>query len=278
MKLSCADFTFPLLPHNDALSLIRMLGVEGVDLGVFSGRSHLQPGQIVGKPAKAAVEFKGRLDDCGLSLADVFLQVGEHPGDQAANCPDPAVRAGARDVFLKVLEFAKEAGAVHLTGLPGVSFDGIADSDGLKLAAEEASWRATEARKAEITYSVEPHVGSIAPTPQAAADLVRMAEGVTLTLDYGHFIYAGFSNEDVHALLPFASHFHARGGAPKRLQSTMSENTIAFPEILRRFQSGGYKGWICLEYVWVDWEGCNRTDNVSETILLRDLLIESQSD
>jgi hypothetical protein len=33
-----------------------------------------------------------------------------------------------------------------------------------------------------------------------------------------------------------------------------------------------YPGWICLEYVWVDWEGCNRTDNVAETILLRDLI------
>lgn len=271
MKLSCADFTFPLLPHEDALSLIQMLGIDGLDLGVFAGRSHLQPCDIVGNPAQAAAEFTTRLDDSGLLLSDVFLQTGEHPGDKAANCPDPAVRAAAREVFLRVLEFASEAGAVHMTGLPGVSFDGVADSDGLKLAAEEARWRVDEAGKAGIVYSVEPHVGSIAPTPQAAADLVQMAEGLTLTLDYGHFIYAGFSNEDIHPLLSSASHFHARGGAPKKLQVPMAENTIAFPEILRRFD--GYQGWICLEYVWVDWEGCNRTDNVSETILLRDLLL-----
>jgi len=273
MKLSCADFTFPLLPHEDVFSLVRLLEIEGLDLGVFAGRSHLQPADIVGNPARAAADFTARFDDCGLLLADVFLQVGEHPGDQAANCPDPAVRARSREVFLKVLEFASEAGAGHMTGLPGVPFEGVPDSDGLQLAAEEARWRVDEAGKAGIIYSVEPHVGSIAPTPRAAADLVRMAGGLTLTLDYGHFIYAGFSNEDVHALLPFASHFHARGGAPKRLQSTMAENTIAFPEILRQFASGGYPGWICLEYVWVDWEGCNRTDNVSETVLLRDLLL-----
>jgi len=254
-----------------------MLGLEGLDLGVFAGRSHLQPGDIVGNPSRAAAEFTARLDDCGLLLSDVFLQTGEHPGDKAANCPDSAVRAGAREVFLKVLEFASGVGAVHMTGLPGVSFDGVSDPDGLRLAAEEAGWRVEEARKAGIVYSVEPHVGSIAPTPQAAADLVRMAGDLTLTLDYGHFIYAGFSNDDVHALLPSASHFHARGGAPKRLQSTMVENTIAFPDILRRLESGGYDGWICLEYVWVDWEGCNRTDNVSETILLRDLLLGAAS-
>jgi len=49
-------------------------------------------------------------------------------------------------------------------------------------------------------------------------------------------------------------------------------NTIDFPEIARRFEASGYPGWICLEYVWADWEGCNRTDNISETILLRDVL------
>lgn len=277
MKLSCADFTFPLLPHDAAMSLIRTLGVGGLDLGVFAGRSHLQPAHVLGNPALAAAEIRSRLGGHGLKLADVFLQVGEHPSANAANSPDPAVRADARAVFLKVLEFAAEAGASHMTGLPGVSFEGVADSDGLRRAAEEAMWRVDEARGAGITYSVEPHVGSIAPTPQTAAELVRMAGELTLTLDYGHFIYAGFSNEEIHPLLPLASHFHARGGAPKKLQSTMGENTIAFPEIVRRFEASGYPGWICLEYVWVDWEGCNRTDNVSETILLRDLIRKSQT-
>ena len=42
-KLACADFTFPLLPHDDALDLIAALGFDGVDLGMFEGRSHLQP-------------------------------------------------------------------------------------------------------------------------------------------------------------------------------------------------------------------------------------------
>lgn len=29
-----------------------------------------------------------------------------------------------------------------------------------------------------------------------------------------------------------------------------------------------YAGFLALEYVWVDWQGRNRTDNLSETILL----------
>ena len=35
---------------------------------------------------------------------------------------------------------------------------------------------------------------------------------------------------------------------------------------------GGYAGYVGVEYVWIDWERCNEVDNLSETILLRDLL------
>jgi hypothetical protein len=34
----------------------------------------------------------------------------------------------------------------------------------------------------------------------------------------------------------------------------------------------GYDGFLALEYVWVNWMDCNRTDNVSETLLLRQAL------
>ena len=43
MKLACADFTFPLLEHDRVLDLIEMLDLDGVDIGLFEGRSHLWP-------------------------------------------------------------------------------------------------------------------------------------------------------------------------------------------------------------------------------------------
>jgi hypothetical protein len=52
----------------------------------------------------------------------------------------------------------------------------------------------------------------------------------------------------------------------------MKESGIPFPAIHDALQLRNYPGWICLEYVWIDWEGCNRTDNVAETVLLRDIL------
>jgi hypothetical protein len=62
---------------------------------------------------------------------------------------------------------------------------------------------------------------------------------------------------------------HVRGGALDRLQTSLDENTIDFTGMMNGLKRLDYGGFLTLEYVWVDWRGCNRTDNVSETILLR---------
>jgi sugar phosphate isomerase/epimerase len=271
MKLSCADFTFPLLPHEDVLALIRLLGLDGVDLGIFSGRSHCTPEMILADIPGAATRMKSSLERHGLAAADVFLQTGPEPPVRAANDPDPSIRAANRDMFCGILDFAVRVGAKHLTGLPGVWHQGVDLTTDWSLAIDETRWRKAEAASAGVEYAVEPHVNSITSDPESALRFVQDT-GVTLTLDYGHFVYQGMGPQAADVLLPHASHFHARGSAKGQLQSTMKDNVIAFPAIRDALRARSYPGWICLEYVWVDWEGCNRTDNISETILLRDLL------
>ena len=271
-QFSCADFTFPLLPHDKVLALLRLLEIEGVDLGIFVDRSHVQPKDIVGNVPAAVNKMRASLAANGLVASDVFLQTGAEPAVNAANHPNAAVRNANREMFQRVLEFCAGLDCKHLTGLPGVWHAGEDKPADWQRAVEESRWRSETARAAGVTYAIEPHVGSMLPDPESALHFVRDCAGLTLTLDYGHFIYQGMSNESIHPLVPHASHFHARGGAKGQLQSTMKENVIDFTEILRRLHATCYGGWICLEYVWVDWEGCNRTDNISETLLLRDEL------
>ena len=52
----------------------------------------------------------------------------------------------------------------------------------------------------------------------------------------------------------------------------MKDNEIDYEEVLDVLRASGYGGYLCVEYVWIDWEGMNRCDNVSETILMRDRL------
>jgi sugar phosphate isomerase/epimerase len=272
LKLACADFTFPLLAHDKALDLVALLEFDGVDIGLFEGRSHLWPSRVLEDVRGHARELSKKLRDRGLELADVFLQTAPDFESLAPNHPEPARRQKARDWFLKTVEFSAECGGRHVSALPGVQFDGVSKQESFERCRDELAWRCDTARNAGVTFSVEAHVGSIAPTPDAARRLVRAVPGLTLTLDYTHFTKSGIPDAEVEPLIVHASHFHARGARPGRLQASFHENVIDYARILDVMGHVGYSGYVGVEYVWIDWEHCNEVDNVSETVLMRDHL------
>lgn len=275
---SCADFTFPVLKRLSALQLIKLLGIGYVDIGIFARSSHFSPFDLDSSPHSYTAQVVQDLDTAGLRPSDIFLQIGVDPSECAANDPDPAIRARNNDLFKRTIEFTSALGCNHMTGLPGVLHAGVAHDEDLSLAAEVTAWRIAESAKAGIRYAIEPHVGSICPNIASTQTFLKAVPGLTLTLDYGHFIMSGEDSADVHPLLPFASHLHVRGGAPDLLQTTVEENTIDFSGMIKGLQHVGYEAFLALEYVWINWKGCNRTDNISETILLRQALERSISE
>src|SRR5438445_10763080 len=54
LRLACSDYTFPLLAHEHVFKLISALGFEGVDVGLFEDRSHLQPSHVLPHLARSA--------------------------------------------------------------------------------------------------------------------------------------------------------------------------------------------------------------------------------
>jgi sugar phosphate isomerase/epimerase len=268
-KFSCADFTFPVLERPAALRLVKLLGFDHVDIGLFARSAHFSPIDLQAAPASYTSQVLQDLDGAELQASDVFVQIGVDPSQCAANDPSSSIRIKNRELFSHALEFCVAARCKHLTGLPGVFHSAIPRGTDLELAAEEAEWRMSACKSAGIEYAIEPHVGSICGEVESALAFLSRVEGLTLTLDYGHFVMAGENSAQVHDLLPFASHIHVRGGAPERLQTSVDENTIDFVGMLAGLTQLAFEGFLALEYVWVDWKGCNRTDNVSETILLR---------
>jgi sugar phosphate isomerase/epimerase len=272
LKLACADFTFPLLSHDAALDLIAMLDFEGVDIGLFEGRSHLWPSREFRSASNSGKKLGRKLSARGLRCADVFLQTDPSFITYATNHPDPARRGRARDWFLKTLDYASACGAKHVTALPGVNFAEETPAASWQRCCDELAWRVQKARSYRIVFGVEAHVGSIAPRPKEALRLVRDVPGLTLTLDYTHFTRAGLPDSAIEPLVAYASHFHARGARKGRLQASFPQNTIDYARVLRAMRRNGYKGYLGVEYVWIDWEHCNEVDNLSETIQLRDFL------
>lgn len=272
LRLACADFTFPLLPHDRVLDLIAMLGFEGVDIGLFEGRSHLQPSQVFKSPAASGAKLGRRLADRGLACADAFLIMDNSFARFAINHPDAGCRRHARDWYLRTLDYAAACSAAHVTTLPGVRFESEKPAISWRRSCDELAWRVEQAKRRKIHFGVEAHVGSISPTPREALALVRDVPGLTLTLDYTHFIRSGQPESAVEPLVAHASHFHVRGARNGRIQTSFKGNAIDYVRVLRAMKRIGYRGYVGIEYVWTEWERSNEVDNLSETIQFRDFL------
>jgi len=270
IPLACADFAFPLLEHDRALDLIALLEFDGVDIGLFEGRSHLWPSREFKAAARAAQTLRKKLDARGLRAADIFLQTDPDFTPYAINHPSAARRRKVRDWFSKTLEYASVCGAKHVSALPGVYFHEERKPDSWGRACDELAWRVERAKEHGIIFGVEAHVGSIAPRPQEAERLLQGVPDLTLTLDYTHFTRRGIPDSAVEPLVKYATHFHARGARNGRLQTSFRQNAIDYRRILDLMQATGYRGFVGIEYVWIDWEHCNEADNLSETILFRD--------
>jgi sugar phosphate isomerase/epimerase len=275
LKLSCADFSFPLLSHDAAVRVISLLGLRGVDIGLFAGRSHLRPEKELSRAEKNGAALRRRLEEHGLVASDIFLQVHDNFADFAVNHPEAKRREFARRQFLKTLDYAAAAGSDHVSILPGVAFADETRETSLARSAEELAWRVERAASMKLTVGVEPHVGSIVDTPARAMKLAGLVPGLGFTLDYAHFTRIGISDAEIEPLCGRATHFHARCARKGRLQSSFKENTIDFGRALRALNKHDFRGWIAIEYVWIDWEHCNEVDVLSESILLSRCLADA---
>jgi sugar phosphate isomerase/epimerase len=271
-KLACADFTFPLLPHERVLDLIALLEFSAVDIGLFEGRSHLQPSSQFRSPDRNGRRLATSVAQRGLAVADVFLQTAPDFASLAPNHPGKSRRRRARRLFLETLEFAKACGSSHVSALPGVRFQEESLHTSFSRMCDELAWRVEQAAAAQLVFGVEGHIGSSVSRPKQLATLIERVPGLTLTLDYTHFTYQGMPDGEAERLVPFASHVHIRGARKRRLQAPFQRNTIDYRRLLRRLSAAKYRGYLGVEYVWFDWQHCNEVDNLSETILWRDFL------
>ena len=270
MKLACADFTFPLLEHDRVLDLIAMLDLDGVDIGLFEGRSHLWPLREFENTERNARRLGKKLAQRGLQAADVYLQTNPDFVPYAINHPQAARRGGRRDWFLRTLDYASGCGAGHVSTLPGTYFPEESKAASWNRACDELAWRVEQAAAHGIVFGIEGHIGSLVPNPGQIARLLGRVPGLTLTLDYTHFTRAGIRDATVEPLIRSATHFHARGACKGRLQTSFQANTIDYARVIAAMRSTGYRGYLGIEYVWTEWERCNEVDNLSETIRFRD--------
>jgi sugar phosphate isomerase/epimerase len=272
--LSVADITFPLLDADAVCDLARLLGFEAIDLFVIPEQSQLKPDAVLQDSGSLAREIRARLEGRGLVLSDFFV----HPGDGfesplSLNIPDDSARTRSREWFQRMVAFGAAIGAPGMTVMPGPHWKSESRTSSLNRAADELGWRVEQGAEVDVQVSAEPHTGSIVDSPELALELVERTPGLTLTVDYSHFVHDGFTDRDCERLLPHARHVHARGARKGRLQEAMKLNSIDFRRLTEQLAEIGYSGFICCENIWFEPLGCDDVDNLSETLLLRDQLI-----
>ncbi len=270
MKLSCTDFTFHILPHEQALELIAGLEISHCDLLFFPGCRHVQAEEVLANPAATAAKIRGRVDAAGLEVADTLGLFGGYR-DLSPNDPDANVRARSREAFENLLEFAAGVAAHGVTVVPGMTWPDETRESSLARAGDEMGWRAERASEAGLRLSFEPHVESITESVADTQELCRLAPGLTVALDYSHLVYHGIPQSEIEPLHEVAGHFHGRQGGPGVLQANARTGSIDFGRVVKLMVDQEFDGFFCLEYCCDGYNEMDRVDTLTETIRLRDL-------
>ncbi|NPV68841.1 MAG: sugar phosphate isomerase/epimerase [Anaerolineae bacterium] len=301
-ELACHTWGFSDLALEDAVQTIARLGFNYLDLG--SG-PHLDIDAAAKNPRREVTRISILLDDFHLQITDLYLLL------PALASADEGRRLYEVKLFERLLPFILDLGVPGVTLSPGIETPEITEArmprpEAIHLhpperteenaelvtytrphpsggAGEPANPGAFEnaidsfQRIVELTedtdlrISIEPHLDSVAATPDRALALVEAVPGLSLTLDWAQFTAQGIAAREIEPLLQHAAHVQLRQAARGRLQTPYHEGTLDFRQVLSLLIANDYRGAISIEYMnRAGWHGLAALDIVRETGLVRD--------
>lgn len=274
VRLSCNDYAWPVLSHPTVLSIIRDLGFDGVDIGLFADATHVTLSSVLPDPVARADDLRTKIEQAGLEVADVFLT-----SSMELERLTPTSRAGndvedLRAIFRATVEFAAELGSPGVTLLPGVVADGQAIDEAVSLAAEGLASLVEIGAERGLGVSVEPHIGSCIESPEATQLLLERCPGLMVTLDPSHFAYAGHTAVEMAQLADRTRHVQVRPAGPGVMQAKVRDNQVDLAALFSALRVAGYEGWLASEFVWMEKWRCDEVDNTGEAANLRRRMLE----
>jgi sugar phosphate isomerase/epimerase len=275
MRLTVSSYSFEAIPLDGALAVVKAMGFKETDIGGFHkrGRASLEPEDVATQPQKMADDLRKLLDKHELRACDYFVQFGTSPSHRALTDLDPAVPAKNIKLMEGIAQFCKILGIHNITVLPGVDEPSRPLEQNLDLAAAGLKRYVEICGEQGIQISFEPHMGSVADTPELALKIVERTPGVKLAVDYSHYVLQYIAVERIQTLLPHAGHVHIRPAVPGKLQSRWDQNKIDFVDMVKRLQALNYQGCASIEFVCADWFGANEVDTLAETMATKEALL-----
>ncbi len=302
-ELACHTWGFSDLALEDAVQTIARLGFNYLDLG--SG-PHLDIDATAKNPRREILRIRMLLEDFHLQLTDLYLllpalasaddgrrlyevklferllpfilELGfpgvtfspgiETPEITEARLPRPEA------IQLHPPE-RSPASAEIVTYIrpqtPGGPTSDVGDPAAFEHAVDSFQRIVELAEDTDLRISIEPHLDSVAATPEKALALLEAVPGLSLTLDWAQFTAQGISPREIEPLLQHAAHVQVRQAARGRLQTAYHEGTLDLRQALALLIANDYRGAISIEYMnRAGWHGLAALDIVRETGLVRD--------
>ncbi len=272
MPVSGSAWSFVGATLPEAVRIYGALGIGAVDLIAVPGNPDspmLASEQILCRPR----ELARKILDLRVPVSNLNYNFAANFQERAINHKDAGVRKRNREDYRSVIEFCGASRIPSVTVLPGIVQEGWTRENALAVAAEELIHMSATSRDEGVTTTFEAHVESILESPLDTLTFVHSYPELKLTLDYGHFICQGYTQEQVDPLVPYTSHVHLRQAAPRKLQARWNEGTLDFTGIIGRLASANYTGFLSLEYEHMEgWMDLDQADVFTETVKMRNLL------
>ncbi len=304
-ELACHTWGFSDQPLEQAIQTIARLGFNAVDLG--SG-AHLDIDAAAKNPKKEASRLRALLDRFHLNVTDLYLLLPALASpDEGRRLYEVklfqrlvpfVVALGAPGVTLSPGIAPPEPETRRLkaqrpeTGDEEEAAEDVPQNNALQPTAPPRAiepepppktpfdWAAESLRRiveiageTDLRVSIEPHLDSVAPTPEKALALSEAAPGLSITLDWAHFTTQGIVSREIEPLLPHVAHVQIRQAARGRLQTPFPEGGIDIQRMLTLLYQSGYRGALTVEYMTTfGWHGMAAVDIVREIGRTRDAL------
>ena len=250
VQLGCCSFDFGWLTLDESLRLISDLGFNHADIGAHGPSAQIGQERAASEPEADGREIRETAARHGLAPSELFvcwIHVDGKPVD--LNHPDAVLRSRVVEQFRGLCSCAKAAGCTSVMGVPGKVQKEIGADGSWDIAAGTMALMAGVAADSGVRFHVEPHMGSILETPEAAARMAEQVPGLGYTLDYSHFVAQRIDPAEVHQLLPHAGHMHGKPSKPGYVRSLVHESTIDFAPIVSRLKAMEWEGVISMECI-----------------------------
>lgn len=262
------------VPFASAAKIVEALGFKNTAIGW----AHVDWDLVRSDPEAAADQVQRIIDPLELKIDDSFIWFRNKyltELKQELKCtltqPDSKAREDNFEMFKSFTQFCEKIGCPGITLSSGVKYEeeGYSFDEIYEIAKSELTRMVDYAGERGVDVRPEPHAESVMGTLETCLRMLEDVPGLRVSLDYSHFLPQGKTIEDVHALIPYAAHVHARQANRERVQCRYEDGILDFEAIVKELVRQNYSGNIALEYVCVNYRGCNDLDVITESMKLK---------